>query len=62
MRQIAILVQPYMPASGAKLLDALGVAEAERGFSSLGDARRLNPGNAIPKPQGVFPRYVEIEN
>jgi methionyl-tRNA synthetase len=61
IRQVAILVQPVMPTSAAKLLDLLGVPEGERQFSALGDKRRLAAGSVLPTPTGVFPRYVEPE-
>ena len=58
VRQLAILVQPAMPASAAKLLDLLAQPEAKRLFAALGPAGRLEPGLALPPPVGVFPRYV----
>jgi methionyl-tRNA synthetase len=61
-RQIAILVQPVMPASAAKLLDQLGVPETARGFASLGPKGRLQPGTALPPPQPVFPRHVQTRD
>lgn len=61
VRQVAILAQPVMPTSAARLLDLLGVAEADRGFDRLGAVGRLAAGTALPAPQGVFPRYVEPE-
>jgi methionyl-tRNA synthetase len=61
LRQVAILVQPVMPESGAKLLDQLGVEADARTFASLGEAGRLQPGTALPPPQPVFPRHVEAE-
>jgi len=54
IRQLAILVQPIMPESAAKILDQLCVSE--RNFDQLGEAGALKPGTAIPKPEGVFPR------
>ncbi len=57
VRQFAILAQPVMPASSAKLLDALAIPAAARSFAALGKAGRLQAGTAIPEPQGVFPRY-----
>ena len=39
IRQVAILCQPFMPASAGKLLDMLGVPAAERDFARLGGAR-----------------------
>jgi methionyl-tRNA synthetase len=59
IRQIAILAQPAMPASSAKLLDSLGIPENERDFTTLGAAKRIKAGVALPAPMPVFPRYVE---
>ncbi|GLK75588.1 methionine--tRNA ligase [Methylopila jiangsuensis] len=61
VRNVALLAQPFTPASAAKLLDLLGVAEDARGFDRLGEAGRLAPGTAFPAPQPVFPRFVEPE-
>lgn len=59
LRRIGILIQPFMPASAAKLLDLLGVAPGERSFAALAPRRRIAPGVALPPPSPVFPRYVE---
>jgi methionyl-tRNA synthetase len=59
VRQVAILVQPVMPDSAARLLDLLGVMDEKREFAALGEGGRLTPGGALPAPSGVFPRYVE---
>ena len=59
LRHLAILAQPVMPAATAKLLDQLGVAPGERDFAKLGPDHALKPGTALPKPEGVFPRYVD---
>ena len=61
IRQLAILIQPVMPTSAAKMLDLLLIPEAERGFHTLGGSHRLASGTVIPAPTGVFPRYVEPE-
>ncbi|SFK87249.1 methionyl-tRNA synthetase [Pseudovibrio ascidiaceicola] len=61
IRQVGILAQPVMPGSAAKLLDLLVLNEDERSFALLGEAGRLQGGRDLPKPQGVFPRYVEPE-
>src|SRR5688572_9421992 len=61
IRQVAILCQPFIPASAGKLLDLLGVPDNERGFDRLGGAHRLAPGTALPAATAVFPRYVEPE-
>jgi methionyl-tRNA synthetase len=59
VRQIAILAQPAMPDSMAKLLDSLGISDdtKSRDFAALG--ARIKPGTRLPAPVGVFPRYVE---
>ncbi len=59
VRQLAILVQPAMPQSAAKLLDLLAQPDDARSFASLGSAHRLQPGTLLPAPTGVFPRYVK---
>jgi methionyl-tRNA synthetase len=59
IRQIALLVQPAMPESAARLLDQLAIADGDRNFAAFG--KRLTPGTALPAPQGVFPRWVEPE-
>ncbi|HHZ08438.1 MAG TPA: methionine--tRNA ligase [Rhizobiales bacterium] len=59
VRRVAILCQPYMPGSAAKLLDLLAVAADRRNFACLGNADALVPGTPLPAPAGVFPRYVE---
>ncbi len=61
IRQTAILCQPFMPQSASRLLDVLAIDENERQFDKLGAENRLSGGSAIPKPQPIFPRYVETE-
>jgi methionyl-tRNA synthetase len=61
IRQVAILAQPFMPDSAAKLLDLLAVPAGERDFARLGGAHRLKPGVTLPAPVPVFPRYIEPE-
>lgn len=61
IRHVAILLQPVMPASCGRMLDQLAVPDDARGFERLTDADRLVPGTALPKPQGVFPRWVAPE-
>lgn len=67
IRQFAILLQPFMPDAACQLLDQLGVAPQDakdapndaRGFEAIAGAARLDTGNQIDKPSGVFPRFVE---
>jgi methionyl-tRNA synthetase len=57
IRQFAILVQPYVPEGAGKMLDLLAIDADKRNFSDL--ATPLESGIDLPKPEGVFPRYVE---
>jgi methionyl-tRNA synthetase len=59
VRRVAVLCQPFIPASAAKLLDLLAVPADQRDFAHVGDAHALAEGTPLPAPQGVFPRYVE---
>jgi methionyl-tRNA synthetase len=61
VRQIAILAQPVLPESCNKLLDLVAVDSTARDFASLGPDNRLAAGTALPKPEGVFPRYIRPE-
>jgi methionyl-tRNA synthetase len=58
IRHLAILLQPFVPDAAAKLLDQLSVAGDRRDFSALAQAP-LAPGTRLPKPEGIFPRFVE---
>ena len=58
IRHLTILVQPIVPIASGKLLDQLAVPEPARRFSALAEAP-LVPGTPLPKPEGVFPRFVE---
>jgi methionyl-tRNA synthetase len=59
LRRIGILIQPYMPASAAKLLDTLTVPHGKRSFASIDEP--LHSGTPLPAPTPIFPRYVEEE-
>ncbi len=59
IRHLAILGQPFMPDACGRMLDQLAVPGDRRTFSFLGEDNALAPGTALPKPQGVFPRYVD---
>jgi methionyl-tRNA synthetase len=61
VRQIAILLQPFMPESSAKLLDLVASPADSRDFAALGEAGRLKPGTPLEAPTPVFPRYVAPE-
>ena len=57
IRHLAILLQPFVPASAATLLDQLCVPRDRRDFAALEQAP-LAPGTPLPRPEGVFPRFV----
>jgi methionyl-tRNA synthetase len=61
VRQIAILLQPIVPASADKLLDLVAAPSDKRNFAFLGEAGRLLPGTPLEAPTPVFPRYVAPE-
>lgn len=56
LRYAAILYQPLIPTSANKILDQLTVPDNERTFAHLTDDYKIYPGNAVSKPQGIFPR------
>lgn len=56
-RCVALVLQPFMPGTMARLLDQLGVPDEARQLADFG--RTVPPGTALPAPEGVFPRYVE---
>ncbi|HLF59183.1 MAG TPA: methionine--tRNA ligase [Alphaproteobacteria bacterium] len=58
IRQVAILTQPFMPESSAKILDQLAVPQDARTLAHIGSEYRLEAGTPLPAPVGVFPRYV----
>ncbi len=58
VRHLGILIQPVMPQSAAKLLDQLAVPEDQRSFLFLGAKGKLVARRDLPKPEGIFPRYI----
>ncbi|RUU09553.1 methionine--tRNA ligase, partial [Mesorhizobium sp. M6A.T.Ca.TU.002.02.2.1] len=59
IRRVALLCQPFIPGSAAKLLDLLAVPADSRDFVHVHADYALASGVALPAPEGVFPRYVE---
>ncbi|MBM3566108.1 MAG: methionine--tRNA ligase [Alphaproteobacteria bacterium] len=59
IRKLALLTQPFMPDSSARILDQLSVPAGEREFLALKAGQELKPGTQLPEPKGVFPRFVE---
>ncbi len=60
LRSLGILAQPFVPQAAAKLLDQLAVPDdfVHRCFNAL-EAHPLKAETQLPKPVGIFPRYVE---
>jgi methionyl-tRNA synthetase len=59
IRQIGILLQPFMPQSASQLLDQLNIAEDERDFTFIAGGARIKQGSQIEKPTGIFPRFID---
>jgi len=57
LRRVGLLLQPFMPATVARLLDLLAIPADGRQFAAWDTA--LVAGTALPPPSGLFPRYVE---
>jgi methionyl-tRNA synthetase len=58
LRHLGILTQPFVPTAAGKLLDQLAVPSGSRNFAALAKAA-LVPGTALPRPEAIFPRFVE---
>ena len=58
IRCIGIMLQPFTPDAAGKLLDQLAVPQDQRMFKHLTPEFALKPGDALPKPEGVFPRLM----
>ena len=58
IRRVAILAQPVVPTAAGKLLDQLGVTQDARNFSELNEEIGTKPYIDLPKPVGVFPRFL----
>jgi methionyl-tRNA synthetase len=61
IRHVAIVLQPVMPHSCARILDQLAVPPDRRDFGALRPGNALRSGAPLPGPQPVFPRFVEAE-
>jgi len=57
LRRVGLLLQAVMPTSAGALLELLSVPKKHRNFSSFSE--KLQSGTELPKPSGLFPRYVE---
>ncbi len=56
-RVLALIMQPFVPGSAAKMLDQLGVPTDARDFTHLGPTHALKGGTTLPTPTPVFPRW-----
>jgi methionyl-tRNA synthetase len=56
---LAVAIQPVIPAGSAKLLGQMGVPEEARTFAALADAERYLrlAGGALEAPTPIFPRF-----
>ena len=59
IRHLAILTQPFMPESSARILDQLAVPQGARSFTHFGPGHAVSPGTPLPAPTGVFPRFQD---
>ena len=57
---LAVAIQPIIPASAAKLLDTMGIPTGERDYAALEDEGRhqrlADSGFTLQTPSGIFPR------
>ena len=59
LRQLALILQPFMPDAAARMLDQLKISENYRDFSHYGGkANRPVSGSSLPKPEAIFPRHI----
>lgn len=61
LRNVGLMMQPFVMDTAAKLLDLLAVPIEARSFGFFGSAHSLKAGTALPAPSGIFPRYVDDE-
>ena len=60
IRVLGLLVRPFMPESADKILDLVAITDEKRTYGAL--KTELVIGTELPKPEGIFPRFVEEEN
>ena len=58
IRQIGIILIPFIPESANKILDQISVPANERKFINMNINYALNEQNVISNPVAIFPRYV----
>ncbi|WP_273759954.1 methionine--tRNA ligase [Bartonella sp. ML70XJBT.G] len=57
LRQIGIMLLPFIPHSAAKLLDSLAIPENHRSLYHISHAK-IQEGLDLPPPEPIFPRYI----
>jgi len=62
IRHYAILALAVMPQSAERMLNQLAVPANQRAFASLGPEGALVPETLLPKPEGIFPRFVDDDD
>ncbi|MEO5598346.1 MAG: methionine--tRNA ligase, partial [Novosphingobium sp.] len=55
IRDLALAIQPVIPATASKLLDQMGIPTDQRSFATLSDAEWVSS-MRLNQPSGVFPR------
>jgi len=61
IRHLGIVTLAFMPDASARVLDQVAVPEGARSIAALGPSGALAAGTPLPKPEGVFPRFVVPE-
>ena len=61
IRNLGLILQPFVPVSANKMLDQVAVAADQRDLSFIGAQHALAMGTELPKPEGIFPRIVDEE-
>jgi methionyl-tRNA synthetase len=56
IRCIAIMIQPFVPATAAKILALLGYGSGTVSFDQLKPEFAIKPGTALLVPQPLFPK------
>ncbi|WP_455477557.1 methionine--tRNA ligase [Bartonella sp. B41] len=57
LRQIAIMLLPFIPQSANKILDSLAIPEEDRLLHHIVDLK-IQEGIKLPQPKPIFPRYL----
>ena len=57
IRNIALLLMPFMPQSMEKMLDQLNIKEEYRNFYFFGEKGKIEEHIKIQKPTAIFPKY-----